>query len=175
CLLFIFLYNLLPIFSHTSGTHYLVGASAGVTAIIIGTATFAPHYAVYLFGVLRVELRWIAVFRVFFDLLGATGTDNQGGFIAHLGGAIFGLLYILHIKGSIHIPLIDNIAELFRRKKARSPRPVRSASVNINREKPVKNWASQEEIDRILDKINKSGYDSLSKEEKETLFRAGDN
>lgn len=152
--------------------HYLVGASAGVSAVIIGTATFSPYYSVYLFGMIRVELRWIALFRILFDLLGVTGGSNQGGFIAHLGGALFGFLYILHIKGNIHIPLVDGISDLFTRTKTKPLRPVRSARVNINREE--KRHPEQDEIDRILDKINKSGYESLTKSEKEALFRAGD-
>lgn len=170
-LLYMLLFQLLPIFQH-SAMHYLVGASAGVSAVIIGTATFSPYYSVYLFGMIRVELRWIALFRILFDLLGVTGGSNQGGFIAHLGGALFGFLYILHIKGNIHIPLVDGISDLFTRTKTKPLRPVRSARVNINREE--KRHPEQDEIDRILDKINKSGYESLTKSEKEALFRAGD-
>jgi hypothetical protein len=170
-LLYMLLFQLLPIFQH-SAMHYLVGASAGVSAVIIGTATFTPYYSVYLFGMIRVELRWIALFRILFDLLGVTGGSNQGGFIAHLGGALFGFLYILHIKGNIHIPLVDGISDLFTRTKTKPLRPVRSARVNINREE--KRHPEQDEIDRILDKINKSGYESLTKSEKEALFRAGD-
>lgn len=173
-LLFVLLYNLIPIYQNFAGANYMVGASAGVTAVIIGTAAFSPYYAIYLFGVLRVELRWIAVFRVVFDLMGVAGVDNRGGYIAHLGGAIFGLLYILHIKGTIHIPLVDAVGNAFRNRKQQKLKPVRSAKVNINTTpfQPKKN--NQEEIDRILDKINKSGYESLSKDEKETLFRAGE-
>lgn len=168
--LFIVLYNL--IYTHDVGPNYMVGASAGVTAVIIGTAAFSPYYAIYLFGVLRVELRWIAVFRVFFDLMGVAGIENRGGYIAHLGGAVFGLLYILHIKGSIHIPGVDTIGSMF--KKRNVSKPMRSARVNINVEPNPTFRVNQAEIDRILDKINQSGYDSLSKQEKETLFRAGD-
>jgi len=156
----------------------MVGASGGVTAVIVGTAVMFPGYRLMLFGILPVELVWIAVFRVVLDLLGASGPVNQGGYICHLGGAAFGLLYMLHTKGSFSIPAVDAIgafiSNLFNAKKAK---PLRSARVSINKEKPAgsqKTGVSQEEIDRILDKINATGYDSLSAQEKEKLFKAGE-
>lgn len=175
-LLFLLIYNIVPYFSSQGGT-FMVGASAGVTAVIIGTAAFVPNYRVFLFGIIGIELIWIAFFRVLFDFLGVTGPFNQGGYIAHLGGALFGLLYMLHIKGTIHIPLVDSISNWISglgRKK--SSRPARSARVNINADfKKEAKAPNQDEIDRILDKINRSGYESLTKDEKEALFRAGDN
>ncbi|MBS3915976.1 MAG: rhomboid family intramembrane serine protease [Bacteroidetes bacterium] len=174
-ILFLICYNLIPYFNNHGGT-FIVGASAGVTAIIVGTAAFVPNYRVYLFGIIGIELVWIAFFRVLFDFMGAAGSFNQGGYIAHLGGAAFGLLYILHIKGNIHIPLVDSISRFVRNlRSGKKNKPMRSATVNINKT-PGRNAKApnQDEIDRILDKINKSGYESLSKEEKDTLFRAGD-
>ena len=153
----------------------LVGASGGVTAVIIGTAVMFPRYTIYLFGVMAVELRWIALIRIAFDLLGASGNFNQGGYICHLGGAAFGALYMLHTKGNIHIPLVDSIAKLFTRSKGPKKPVRRSASVEINRGPAnTRSAVTQAEIDRILDKINESGYDSLTAQEKEKLFKAGD-
>lgn len=156
----------------------MVGASGGVTAVIVGAAVMFPTYRVMLFGILPIELVWIAVFRVVLDLLGASGLNNQGGYICHLGGAALGLLYMLHIKGSIHIPGVDAIAvfisNLFSGEKSK---PMRSARVTINSDKPSgskKGGVSQEEIDRILDKINATGYESLTAKEKEQLFKAGE-
>lgn len=156
----------------------MVGASGGVTAVIVGTAVMFPTYRVMLFGILPIELVWIAVFRVVLDLLGASGPVNQGGYICHLGGAALGLLYMLHIKDSIHIPGVDAIADfisnLFSGEKSK---PMRSARVTINSDKPSgskKGGVSQEEIDRILDKINATGYESLTAKEKEQLFKAGE-
>lgn len=157
---------------------YMVGASGGVTAVILGTTAMFPRYRVMLFGILPVELFWIAAFRVFFDLIGASGPVNQGGYLCHLGGAAFGLLYMLHIRGTIHLPLVDSLARFFSRLSDRkSQRPMRNIRVEINRQAPAnrgKSGVSQEEIDRILDKINASGYESLTREEREKLFKAGE-
>lgn len=137
----------------------IVGASAGISAIILATAIFTPYYRIFLFGILEIELRWIVAIKVFLDFLGMFGGPNSGGNQAHIGGYLFGLLYILNLKG------IWNIPTNWIPKKTSKPK--RSANVQINRQSP-----SQDEIDKILDKISQSGYDNLSKKEKETLFKA---
>lgn len=170
------IYNL---FMTKGGYPLMVGASAGVSAIIIGTAVFAPRYKLYLFGIIPIDLMWIALFRVFFDIFGSAGHFNQGGFLSHIGGEIFGLLFVMHTRGNIHIPLVDAVADfmanLFKSKPKSKSKPLRKASVSINKNLyNPKTPPRQEEIDRVLDKINQSGYESLTKEEKELLFRAGD-
>lgn len=156
----------------------MVGASGGVTAVIVGSAVMFPAYRVMLFGILSIELAWIAVFRVVLDILGASGPVNQGGYICHLGGAAFGLLYMMHTKGNINIPGVDALGNFIGKLiSGRKPKPVRSALVNIDRDKvsgSARTAVSQEEIDRILDKINATGYDSLTAKEKEQLFKAGE-
>lgn len=168
----------------------LIGASAGVTAIIVATATLTPRYIIMLFGFFPIELFWIAIIRVLFDLLFIADGINTGGFIAHLGGAAFGFLFMLHYKGKISIPFVDSIGEFLERMWSRITKrdyskmniPKRKHSVIINtdgmfpkEEKPSrKGKPSQDEIDEILDKINKTGYNSLSTEEKEKLFSAGE-
>ncbi len=137
----------------------IVGASAGIAAIILATAIFTPRYRIFLFGIVEIELRWIVIVKVFFDFLGMFGGANSGGNQAHMGGYLFGLVYILFIKG------IWNFPTQWIPKK--SSKPTRSANVQINRQSP-----SQAEIDRILDKISESGYDNLTSKEKETLFKA---
>lgn len=138
----------------------LVGASAGIAAILAATAIFAPNYRVFLFGVVEVEIRWIVLIKVAFDLIGMFGPTNAGGYQAHIGGYLFGFLFITELKGLWNFPKIN-----FPKK---SSKPKRSAHVDIQ----TPNHPSQDEIDRILDKISAGGYDSLSKKEKETLFKA---
>lgn len=141
----------------------LVGASAGISAILVATAIFTPNYRVYLFGVIAVELRWIVIAKIVFDVLGMFGGMNAGGNQAHVGGYIFGALYITELKGMWNFPKITWKKSNFR------GRPKRSANVSINNQD---NSPSQEDIDRILDKISQSGYDKLSQKEKEMLFKA---
>lgn len=151
------------IISQMTGNPYpLVGASAGIAAILAATAIFTPHYRVFLFGVLEVEIRWIVLIKVFFDLLGMFGSFNAGGYQAHVGGYIFGALYILELKGIWRMPKIQF--------QSSSKKPKRSAKVTI--EDDQGHNPSQMEIDRILDKISEGGYDALTQKEKETLFKA---
>lgn len=168
-LLFLFAYNLLPMFS-SQPMSPMVGASGGVTAVILAAAVFSPRYTIYLFGVVPIQLRWIAAIRVVSDLLGLGDGMNDGGQLAHLAGAGFGYLYVLHLRGQIRLPSLPG----------KKRKPIRNIKVNINHPESGSKQArkdrrpNQDEIDAILDKINQSGYDSLSREEKETLFRASD-
>ena len=174
-LLFMLLNNLFGIGGEMAR---MVGASGGVTAVIVGTAVMFPTYRILLFGILPIELVWIAVFRVVLDLLGASGPINQGGYICHLGGALFGLLYMMHTKGKWNIPGVDAFGDFMRNLfSAKKSKPMRSARVSINTDRThssKKTGVSQEEIDRILDKINATGYDSLTGQEKDKLFKAGE-
>jgi membrane associated rhomboid family serine protease len=161
--LFVLSYNLIPYFTH-SGLIMppLVGASAGVMAIIIATATLLPDYTIYLMFIGPVRLKWIALFIIGVDFLGIAGT-NAGGEISHLGGALFGFIYIKQLqRGNDWIGAINKIFQKSSKLKVASK----------NNSKSGGNKPRQDEIDRILDKISQSGYDSLSKQEKEILFRA---
>ncbi|MEY3984439.1 MAG: hypothetical protein RL160_1998 [Bacteroidota bacterium] len=170
-LLFVLCYNLIPFFAEQTLLP-MVGASGGVTAIIVAAASFRPTYTIYLFGVLPIQLRWIALFRVFTDLAGLGDGMNDGGQLAHLGGAAFGLVYALSLKGSLPSWLQFSLPQ-------RTKKPKRSHKVWINAPERSATQGragtkkpNQAEIDAILDKINRSGYPSLSEEEKQTLFRA---
>lgn len=166
-------------FMHLQG-HFMVGASAGVVAIIVATAMYMPNYEILFFGVFPIKLKYIAGLRVLLDLSGLSDGINDGGQIAHLGGAIFGVFYIWHIRGSLNF---DFLNRWFVKKPVEPKRSVRY-KVEVNVDKPGRTAGkrkmteqgkpAQEEIDAILDKINAFGYDSLTTEEKKTLFKAGD-
>ncbi|CAN5137874.1 rhomboid family intramembrane serine protease [soil metagenome] len=165
--LFIVCYNIFPVFVNNPAMLVapIVGASASVTAIIIGTATLLPDYTISLMFIGPVKLKWLALFFVIIDFLSIAGA-NAGGEIAHLGGALFGFIYIKQLqKGH---DWIGFIAKLFK------PRP-KLKVVSKNPAKGSAGYPRQEEIDLILDKISKTGYDNLSKQEKEILFRASNN
>jgi membrane associated rhomboid family serine protease len=149
------------IFAQITGiSGLLVGASGGIAALLIATALFAPNYRVFLLGIVEIELRWIVIIKIFFDVMGLLFAYNIGGNLAHIGGYLFGLAYITEIKGKWNFPKFNNTR--FKSK------PKRTATVNINNSKSP----SQEEIDAILDKISANGYDSLTAKEKEKLFSA---
>ncbi|MCO4293158.1 rhomboid family intramembrane serine protease [Solitalea sp. MAHUQ-68] len=172
-LLFIALYNLLPAYDPFVAKAQALGASAGVLAIIVATATLLPDYQlmVFLFGL--IKLKYIAVLFVLLDLINITGS-NAGGHIAHLGGAILGFIYIKQLHkgrdfGSPFSALGKKIANFFKRKPKLK---VAYKNTGNDRKNVKKQVDKQEIIDRILDKISKHGYEGLTKEEKETLFRA---
>lgn len=161
-LFFVLAYNFLPAFAGVVSGSTVVGASASVMAIIIATATLLPDYTISLMFIGPVRLKWIAIFYVLIDFLSIAG-PNAGGEIAHLGGALFGFIYIKQLqRGHDWIGAIRGIFK--------SSSKLKVATRNSDRNSNSK--PRQEEIDRILDKISQAGYDSLNKQEKEVLFRA---
>jgi membrane associated rhomboid family serine protease len=166
-LLFLLAFNTIPAFTHVHAAYNstMVGASASVMAIIVATATLLPDYTIPLIFIGPVRLKWLAIFFVIIDFLGITGL-NAGGEISHLGGALFGYVYIVQLQNGSD--WIGNIGKLF---KSRSK--LKIAAKNISKDPSAR--PRQEDVDLILDKISRSGYDSLSKQEKEILFRASNN
>jgi membrane associated rhomboid family serine protease len=163
-LFFVLAYNYLPVFANSGAAEgtTVVGASASVMAIIIGTATLLPDYTISMMFIGPVKLKWIAIFYVLLDFLLIAG-PNGGGEIAHLGGALFGFIYIKQLqRGHDWIGAINHIFKPTSKLKVAAKNSERNSN-----SKP-----RQEEIDRILDKISQTGYESLNKQEKEILFRA---
>jgi len=170
-ILYIVAYNFFPLFSQTVHTSYALGASAGVLAITIATATLLPDYKIGILFLGPVALKYVAMVTIFLDLISVSG-PNAGGHIAHLGGAIFGFIYIRQLKQGRDLAkgfnsMIDKIVTAFsgqRKMKVHYGRPRRDEDYVADKK------AMQERTDEILDKISKSGYGSLTKEEKEFLF-----
>ncbi len=157
-------YNLFPLFSQSNALtgSNIVGASACVMAVTAAAATIAPNYTIMLFGMIPVKLKWIAIIYAILGFLGMTG-GNAGGQMAHLGGLIIGFVYVKQLQSGRDI--IGGIAGLFK------PKPKLKVA-STNRDRSATDAPRQDEVDRILDKISTDGYDNLSKQEKETLFRA---
>lgn len=179
-LAFFLMYNLVPKFA---GEHYILGASAAVMAVVVSTATYFPDYEVYLFGIFRVKLKWLAVFYVISDFValrggsGIASIDNIGGHIAHLGGAAYGFFYGRSLaNGSdwsdFFYKITGSFLGLFT--PGRKVKVVHRSSVSAEVNKKPSASERQQIIDTILDKISRSGYESLSKEEKEILLKAGE-
>lgn len=172
-------YNLFPAFAQT-GKSYLLGASAGVMAVLVGIATHVPNLKIRLLFLGSIKFWYIAAFLVVLDII-QIPLGNAGGHIAHLGGALFGYVYASQLKkgNDIASGFENFIAGLFESDKKQKPR-MRTVYKKTNKTKSkvkssFKNNKTEEQqrIDAILDKISKSGYDSLTKQEKDYLFNAG--
>jgi len=176
-LTFLAAYNLLPAFA---GEGWLIGSSASVLAIVTATAILHPDYKMGLLFLGEVSLKWVAIVTIGIDLL-SIGGANAGGHIAHIGGAIIGALYGLSLNRGIDITkpfnsMLDNIANLLRRashKKAKRQHTQKAAYKNNNSN--ASTTADEGTLDEILDKIKKSGYTSLTNEEKRRLFDVSKN
>ena len=172
--LFTIFLSLLPPFHFLSGAT-AIGASAGITAIIVATATLVPNYRMNLLLIGPVKLIYIAIFVIFIDVLNVASYSNVGGNLAHLGGAIMGYIFIVQYKKGRDLSnginrFFDWMSGMFRsspksKMKVAYKRGVSDEEYNYNKK------TEQEQIDKILDKISKSGYESLSKTEKEILFK----
>ena len=156
----------------------LVGASGAIMAILIATATYAPFMLLRIPLIGIVKLWHVAFVILLIDLI-QMPLDNTGGHLAHLGGALFGFIYIKLLQTGKDITkpfssLLDTFANLFKpRKKTPFKKVHRNATKNVVNSSVSNKDFAQKQIDDILDKISKSGYDSLTKEEKEFLFKAG--
>jgi len=159
----------------------IVGASGSIMAIFMTLAFYRPNLNVMLFGIFPIRLIFLALFFLLSDLI-SLGTNDGVAHFAHLGGAIFGALSIRNIasKNNIMVVLqnwgdtiVKSISSLFKSspKKPKRFNPRMKTDEEYNLEKKSK----QEKIDQILDKISKSGYESLTRQEKDFLFNQSKN
>lgn len=158
-ILYLLAYNLIPVFINNAGNSILLGASASVMAIVVATATLVPDYTIRLMLFGNVKLKYLALAYFFLDIISMNGA-NPGGSIAHIGGAVMGFIFIKQLQNG------HDLSKLFQRK------PKLKVVKSTNSKSSKNDFTDQALIDSILDKISKSGYDSLSKEEKEQLFKA---
>jgi membrane associated rhomboid family serine protease len=176
--LFVLFYNIFPVFEKSLDQSVALGASASVMAIVTAISLYVPGYSVPLLLLGRIKIFYIALFLFILDFF-MIRSENAGGHIAHIGGALFGLSYMLIRRKGINFKGFWNFSGLrnliFNWKKYRSgrlsdsepyQRPLSDEEYNERRAE------RQKRIDEILDKISKSGYESLSKEEKDLLFRS---
>ena len=176
-LFYVVAYNLFPVFNSVNGL--LLGASASIFAILVAIAFYDPNQEINLSFIGTFRLKYIALFYVLLSVIGISAS-NPGGNIAHLGGAFWGWFYIFQLgkgkdmgAGFVRIlnKIADAIAAVFKPKnnlKVTFKQPPR----DDHEYNKLKN-AEQQEVNRILEKIGKAGYDSLTKDEKELLFRQG--
>jgi membrane associated rhomboid family serine protease len=170
-LFFLIGYNLFPVFEGIYPP--LVGASAGVMAVLIFVATYTPNQEIRLLFI-NVKLQYIGIALVLIDIL-QIPYSNAGGRLAHLGGAFIGYLYANQLKQGTDIgSFLDRIWTYFN--TLTKPSAVKNMRTVHRTQKTVKRKPSptnQQKIDAILDKISTSGYESLKQEEKDFLFQSG--
>jgi membrane associated rhomboid family serine protease len=176
-LLFVTAYNVFPVFQSKAG--YLLGASASVSALMVFAATYSPNIS-FRFFMVTIKLWQLAVGLFLLDLFRLGSGTNPGGMLSHLGGAVFGYVYAVQLAKGNDIGLwfekiVASLVNLFKTKKNTPFRKVHKTPKNTSKKKTtsVKD-ERQIKIDGILDKIGKSGYESLTKQEKDFLFKAGD-
>ena len=171
--LYILSYNLFPVFANQLPYSQALGASASVMAIFVAIAAFVPDYTVRLMFIGTVKLKHIAIFYLLLDLL-SIPNGNAGGHIAHLGGALFGFLYARQMQKGSNIAsgferFLDNFFTFFK------PKPkmhtAYKSKMRTEFEYHEQKASRQAKLDAILDKISASGYDSLTKDEKDFLFK----
>jgi membrane associated rhomboid family serine protease len=183
-LIYLLSYNTIPYLQLRAEGSFMMGASGSVIAIMVAAATLLPNYTFNLILIGPVRIKYIALVMVLLSISGATG-GNAGGNIAHLGGAILGFIYIKQLQSGTDLgrpvqAVLGFFTGLFKRRsplKVAYKNPSRpysgtSASSPIITASSVPGSPSQLEIDQILDKISVSGYESLTKEEKQKLFKA---
>jgi len=181
-LLYMVAYNVFPLFSSQVTGATLVGASASVLAIVAATAYREPDYRVQLFLFGAIRLKYLALVVIGIDVLSIT-SSNAGGHIAHLGGALAGLWFAASLSKGTDLTswinwILDGFTSLFQKKtwKRKPKMKVHYGNSATGREKDydynAHKKAQSDEVDRILEKLKKSGYDSLTTEEKKSLFDA---
>ncbi len=164
-LFYMAIYNIVPYYGERVSDSLMLGASAGVFSVVVGSATLMPNYTFYLLLIGPVRIKYIALFYVLLSFFDVAGT-NAGGEIAHLGGAFIGYIYIRQLQNGINIGEgIINFINFFSEKKENK----KKKKENIQKETEQ---TTQDEVDKILDKISESGYSSLTSKEKERLFNA---
>ncbi|GAB3500699.1 rhomboid family intramembrane serine protease [Spirosoma knui] len=183
-LLFLAMYNLVPYFESRVQLAQMLGASAAAFSVAVGAATLLPNYTFHLLFFGPVRIKYIVFFFVILSIAQSAGA-NAGGNLAHLGGAIMGFCYVKLLQSGTDLGrpiywIVDGWSSLLKPKPAVkvSYRQRSSASTQASTYATAGSTSSaistpdQDEVDTILDKISRSGYESLTREEKQKLFRA---
>ncbi len=166
-------FNYFPVFEEVVTDSKLLGASASIIALVMVLAITAPNHILHLMFIGEVKMKFIAFISILLYIIGISSA-NAGGNLAHLGGAFAGVLYALQLKRTNLTSINNGISSKFNSFFSSKPKVKVSYKkpaneIEYNRQKNQE----KEHVDQILEKISKSGYDSLSKEEKEFLFRMG--
>ena len=176
-LFYVLTFNIFPSFGQIYYFSYAIGASASVMAILVAISLYVPDYRMNLLLIGPVKIYWLAIFFFVYDLL-SIKSANAGGHLSHIGGALLGWFFVYSLHRGRDITLgfsafLEWVAGLFSRRKKNTFNVSSSGRMKFTDEEyNQQKHDNQQRIDEILDKIAKSGYNSLSKEEKDFLFRS---
>ena len=183
-LLYLAMYNLVPYFHNQADTARMLGASAAAFSVAVGAATLLPNYTFHLLFFGAVRIKYIVFFFIILSVAQSAGT-NAGGHLAHLGGALMGFGYVKLLQNGTDLGrpiywIADGWSNLLRPKppvkvsyRQRSSASTQASTYAAPGGSPTAvSTPDQDEVDTILDKISRSGYESLTREEKQKLFRA---
>ena len=166
-IIFLFSFSIFPVFKNSYAN--LIGSSAGVMSVLIFVCTYSPDQEIRIIF-FNLKLKYLGIALVLIDII-QIPSGNAGGNLAHLGGSLFGFIYANQLKNGNDIGLffekfLFSFYKFFKK-------PVRLKTVHKNKNTNQTSIDKQKRVDDILDKISNSGYDSLSKEEKDFLFKIG--
>ncbi|GAB2554316.1 rhomboid family intramembrane serine protease [Spirosoma aerophilum] len=184
-LLFLAMYNLVPYFQNQADSRPMLGASAAAFSVAVGAATLLPNYTFHLLFFGPVRIKYIVFFFIILSVAQSAGS-NAGGHLAHLGGALMGFAYVKLLQNGTDLGrpiywLADGWSNLLKPKPAikvsyrqRSNASAQTSAyvASAGASSASASTPDQDEVDNILDKISRSGYESLTREEKQKLFRA---
>jgi membrane associated rhomboid family serine protease len=177
-LLYVFAFNIFPVFHSMRDASVALGASASVMAIVTAISFYVPRYSIRLLFIGNIRIVYLAIALFIFDFI-AIPTGNSGGHIAHIGGAFFGYFFAIWLRRKKNLyttgfinTILNSINRIFKpRMKVSSSKPW-TARPKTDDEYNAEKTVHQKKLDSILEKISKGGYESLTKEEKDLLFRS---
>jgi len=177
-LLYVLAYNIFPVFHTSLEASVALGASASVMAIVTAISFFVPNYSIQMLFIGRIRILYLAILLFVFDFI-AIPAGNAGGHIAHIGGAFFGYSFSLYLRKTKYsystgafTSLLKNIGRVFKPRFKMSATHPYSGRPKTDEDYNAEKKLYQKKIDTILEKISRGGYDSLTKEEKDFLFRS---
>jgi membrane associated rhomboid family serine protease len=173
--IYLLMFNTVPYFAQRADFPGMVGASAAVFAVMVAAATLLPNYTFFLLFFGPVRIKYIAGAYILLSFIGTVGPNN-GGNLAHLGGALIGFVYVRQLQVGVNwggwiTATLEWLKGLFQ-SRPKVKVTYRKAEPQARGKNPSFAKATQQEIDEILDKISDKGYESLTKDEKEKLFNA---
>ncbi|KAA6440007.1 rhomboid family intramembrane serine protease [Dyadobacter flavalbus] len=179
--IYMVLYNVLPYFQSQIQDSRMLGASAAAFSVAVGASTLLPNYTFNLIFLGPIRIKFIALFYIILSLAQSLG-ENAGGNLSHLAGAVIGYVFIKLLQNGTDLgkpiyAIVNSWSRLFRKRPSmqvtyRERQVYRNTNVYSASSSGTIEAPDQIEIDSILDKISRSGYESLTREEKQKLFKA---